>query len=94
VLGISAIQYWLSWRFKNFIAPVGIGLALLIGAIISLGINWPHVYKIPFAYPALTLRHMQENRPLLENHELNSIGYFVFFLLLGMADVKFRKEKG
>jgi hypothetical protein len=96
VLGISAIQYWLSWRFKNFIAPVGIGLALLIGAIISLGINWPHVFKIPFAYPALTLKYMSMpgDRPLLENHELNSIGYFVFFLLLGMADVKWRKEKG
>ena len=96
VLGISAIQYWLSWRFKNFIAPVGIGLALLIGAIISLGINWPHVYKIPFAHPALTLKYMSMpgDRPLLENHELNSLGYFVFFLLLGMADVKWRKEKG
>lgn len=94
ILGISAIQYWLSWRFKNFIAPVGIGLALLIGAIISLGVNWPHVYKIPFAYPALTLKFMKDNRPLLENHELNSIGCFVFFLLLGMADVKWRKEKG
>lgn len=96
VLGISAIQYWLSWRFKNFIAPVGIGLAVLIGAIISIGINWPHVYKIPFAYPALTLKYMSMpgDRPLLENHELNSIGYFVFFLLLGMADVKWRKEKG
>ncbi len=26
ILGISAIQYWLSLRFNNFVAPVGIGL--------------------------------------------------------------------
>lgn len=95
VLGISAIQYWVSLRFKNFIAPVGIGLALLVGSLIAVGFHWEHVFKIPFAHPSLTLQYiMLPNRPFLENHELNSIGYFVVFVLIGFLDMRFRKEKG
>lgn len=95
ILGISAIQYWLSFRIKNFIAPVGIGLALIITSIILSEFGWKHIYKFPFAHPFLTLRYLDEpNRPLLENHELNSIGYCVFFLVVGFLDLKFRKERG
>jgi len=95
ILGISAIQYWLSYRVKNFIVPVGIGLALLIGAVIAFNFGWEHIYKIPFAHPTLTLRSMMTpGRPLLENHELNAIGYCIFFLTLGYIDLKYRKEKG
>lgn len=95
ILGISAIQFCLSLRFKNFIAPVGVGLALLVGAIIALNYQWTHIYKLPFAHPILTLMSITKpNRPFLENHELNSIGYFFFFLAVGFFDMKFKKEKG
>lgn len=53
ILGISAIQYWLSLRFKNFIAPIGIGLALLITSIIL--IQWEHIYKFPMHFQSLHL---------------------------------------
>ena len=92
---MSAIQYALSLRFKNFLAPVGIGLALLVGALIAFGIGWKHIYKLPFAHPILTYTSMgKPNRPLLENHELNSIAYCIGFLILGFIDMKFKKEKG
>jgi hypothetical protein len=95
VLGISAIQFWLSLRFKSFIGPVGIGLVLLIGSIIATGFQWEHVYKIPYAHPILTLMSMKEKGPLvLENHELNSLGYFVVFTAIGFLDLRLRKEKG
>ncbi|MEO6070196.1 MAG: ABC transporter permease [Chitinophagaceae bacterium] len=102
LLGISAIQFWLSLRFKSFIGPVGIGLALLIGAIIATGFGWEHISKIPYAHPVMTLRSMTMERfakpgathPFLQNHEWNSIGYFIFFTLLGFLDLRFRKEKG
>lgn len=95
ILGISAIQFWLSLRFKNFIAPVGIGLALLVGSLIATGLGWEHVYKIPYAHPLITLMSMKGKGPLtLENHELNSIGYFLFFTAVGFLDLRFRKEKG
>ncbi len=95
ILGISAIQYWLSLRFKNFVAPVGIGLVLLIGGIVALNFNWAHIYKYPYAFPLISYDSMKKtNWPFLENHEWNSIGYFLIFMLLGFLDLKLRKEKG
>lgn len=60
ILAISAIQYWFSLRFKNFIAPVGIGLALVITSIIALNYHWEHIYNYPYAFPALTLESIQK----------------------------------
>jgi hypothetical protein len=95
ILGISAIQYWLSLRFKNFIAPVGIGLALLVISIIAFQVSWEHIYKIPYAHPLLTqVGFRKTGAPLIENHEWNSIIYFVAFLLIGFLDTKFKREKG
>src|SRR5687767_5691886 len=83
ILGISAIQFWLSIRFKNFIAPIGIGLALLVASIIAMNLGWEHIYKMPFAHPILSLKYMMlPNRPFLENHEWNSIGYLFAITLI------------
>jgi hypothetical protein len=93
VLGIAAIQYWLSLRFKNFIAPIGIGLALLITALIIL--NWEHIYKVPYAFPLLTFNSLhRKGFASLQNHEWNSIGYFILFTFFAFADMRFRKERG
>lgn len=95
LLGIVSIQYWLSLRFRNFIVPIGIGLALLIAGLIAL--QWEHASKIPYCFPVLTFLNISSKRPsssFLLNHELNSIGYFVFFTLLAFLDMKFRKERG
>lgn len=95
VLGISAIQYWLSLRFKNFVISTGIGLALWIGGVIAWALQWEHIYKYPYAFTILSFGATQQpGRPFLENHELNSIGYFVVFILIGFLDMKMRKEKG
>jgi lantibiotic transport system permease protein len=93
ILGISAIQYWLSLRFKNFIAPIGIGLALLIASLILS--QWEHIYKIPYAHPLLTFLSIKKHETsLLANHEWNSMGYFIAFTGLAFADMKYRKERG
>lgn len=94
ILGISAIQYWLSLRFKNFVAPTGIGLAFFIGGLVASA-QWAHIYKYPHAFAILSIQSTQmPGRPFLENHELNSFGYLVFFILLGFLDMRMRKEKG
>ncbi len=93
ILGISAVQYWISLRFKNFIAPIGIGLALLIASLILM--QWEHIYKIPYAHPLLTFLAIKKHETsLLANHEWNSIGYFIAFTALAFADMKYRKERG
>jgi hypothetical protein len=95
VLSISAIQYWLSLRFKSFVGSVGVGLALLIGALIAAGFGWEHTDKIPYAYPMLTLKSMMKTgEPLLSKHEWYALGYTAFFLVLGFLDLRFRKERG
>ena len=95
ILGITAIQYWLSLRSKNFVAPVGIGLALLIASIVASAFKWEHIFKIPFAHPGLTLKYMPiPNRPFFENHEINSIICFIVFLMIGFIDMNYKKEKG
>ena len=93
ILGISAIQYWISLKFKNFITPIGIGLGFLITSLIIT--QWEHIYKVPYAYPILTLNSLVlKPDKLIENHELNSIGYFIVFTLVAFVDLKYRMEKG
>ena len=95
VLGIIALQYCLSLRFKNFVAPIGVGLALVIGGVILFNLHWSHVNKFPYTYSMITSGLVkQAGRPILETHEWYSLGYLAFFMLLGFWDMKMRKEKG
>lgn len=97
LLGIISIQYWMGLRFKNFIVPIGIGLGLLVTAMILS--PWEHIDKFPFAFPYLTFSGVIENKtklvgPLFKNHELNSIGYFALFTFIAFLDLRYRKERG
>jgi len=98
LLGIISIQYWIGLRFRNFIVPIGIGLGLLVCSMILL--QWAHVDKVPYAFPLRTfMTSVSKDKselagPLLQNHELNSIGYFIFFSVLAFLDMRFRKERG
>lgn len=95
VLGISALQFWVSMRFKSFIAPVGIGLALLIGGQIATALHWAHADWVPYAHPLLTLQSVAQNKQLwIVRHEWISLGYAALFLTLGYLDLKYRKERG
>ena len=95
VLGIASLQYWLSLRFKNFVAPVGIGLALLIASLIAFGFKWKYIDALPYAHPMLTLESIMKRQTFtLATHEWWAIGFFVLFTLAGFFDLLWRKEKG
>lgn len=91
-LGITSIQYWLGLRLKNYIAPVGIGLALLITGIIIL--NWEKIYYYPYAYTALSF--FRGANPgasaALNKNEWYSLIWCLFTLVLGFIDLTGRKE--
>lgn len=93
-LAITSIQYWLSLRFKNYIAPLGIGLALLITGLIIL--QWEKIAYYPYAYTALSF--FRGANPgasaTLGKNEWYSLVWFVIILLLGFADTVKRKEHG
>jgi lantibiotic transport system permease protein len=91
VLGMTAIQYWLSLRLRNYIAPLGIGLALVIIGIIILA--WDKVIYYPYAYSAVTFFKTKQSNGLA-NHEVYSILWFVGVLGLAFWDTKNRKERG
>ncbi len=94
IMGMSAAQYWLSLRFKNFIAAIGIGLALLITSLIAVPF-WNHVDTLPYAYPILTVQNFGSKAPRsMPNHELYSVLYFIGFTLIAFFDMKYRKERG
>jgi UDP-N-acetylmuramyl pentapeptide phosphotransferase/UDP-N-acetylglucosamine-1-phosphate transferase len=77
------------------VVPVGIGLALLITAIVGTNLGWEHIFKVPFAHPGLTLNWFEKPAKYwLHAHEWNALGIFVVFTLIGFLDMKYRKEKG
>lgn len=89
ILGITAIQYWLSLRFKNYIVPLGIGMALLITGLIIMG--WDKVIYYPYSYAALT--YFKSN-VVGSKHEYYSLIWFAVVTMLGFIDTINRKERG
>jgi hypothetical protein len=92
-LAISAIQFWISLRFKNYILPLGIGMALLITGLVVM--RWEYIYLYPYAYPLLTfMTSIKLNQNWLVRHEYISMCYALIILLLTILDVNKFKEKG
>jgi hypothetical protein len=93
VLAMTAIQYWLSLRFRNFILPMGIGLGLLItGFIIH---SWEQLYYYPYMYPTISfIRNFEKKPGFIFKAQLFNVIWFVLVLLIGFFDLVQRKEKG
>lgn len=93
LLAVVSIQYWLSLRFRNFIVPIAIGLAMLVVSMTLM--SWEHIDKVPYAFPFLSYAKTSTvSGRFLEKHEIYSILYFVVFTVLGFLDLRFRKERG
>jgi hypothetical protein len=71
--------------------PIGIGLALLVTALILM--PWEHIDKVPYAFSLLSFSGTNKTG-FLAKHEVYSILYFLVFSLLAFADMRFRKERG
>lgn len=91
-LPLLTLQYLLSLQFKNFLIPVGTGLALVIGGLIV--ISWKYIYLFPTSYNALYYLKVTSNRFPDHNLLLWSASYFTIFTVLGYILYLFKKEKG
>jgi lantibiotic transport system permease protein len=92
-LAISAIQYWLSLRFRNFIIPMGIGLGLLISGIIVH--QWDRLYFHPYMYPIISFMRDFERKPdFVFKAQMLDVCWFVVVLLTAFLDMVRRREKG
>jgi lantibiotic transport system permease protein len=91
-LPIIALQYLISLQFKNFIAPIGIGIALWILSIAVL--QWEYGYIIPYTYPSYHyLTSSGRMNPGFNYHAL-ALGYFVVFTVASYILYVNKKEKG
>lgn len=92
MLGVIAIQYWLSRRFHNFIIPLGVGFGLWIFGIALL--DWEKIIYHPYMYSTLMFFTDESQEPdriglLLQN----AIVCFVVVFGLSFWNIYSLKER-
>ncbi|NML22767.1 ABC transporter permease subunit [Pseudoflavitalea sp. G-6-1-2] len=95
-LGLAALQYWLSLRFKNYITSMGIGIGMTI--VVFMIFQWNKSIYFPYAHPLLTY-FLDSKKELVyyagvAKHEWYSIIYAAVLLPLGFWNMVTRKERG
>ena len=87
-LGIVGVQFWLSFRMKNFIVPLAIGFTFfVIGLIASQA---PEAIYFPYSYNILSIS-LGDKMPLtlgLSTVTVYSISCFLITAILGYLDVR------
>lgn len=92
LLAVSAIQFWVGLRFKNFILPIGIGFALwFIGTLMALELHWSMAEYFPYSFHLYSI--FENRKPQLNKIEWTSAGLTAFFLAAGYMDFKTKKVK-
>ena len=90
--GLCAIQFWLGLRFKNFIIPIGIGIACYFaGTLLVMELKDSVIIYSPYT--------MLFYSGLPEYNYVNmvnwySLGYTIVFLGIGFLDFKRKRMPG
>lgn len=92
ILGLLALQFWVSMRFRHFIIPLTIGILGFVTVSI-LSPQWTHIYWIPYAHPIIYMPEYLGDVAYphwgwLSVGELLSVLYFVVFTVIGYWDVR------
>ncbi len=93
-LPIVAVQYLISLHFKNFMVPIGAGLAMVIASMFA--VQWEYGYTVPYTYTSFYYLSLLGNGKLaidLSVHYLSLI-YFVGITALGFVLYRTKKEIG
>jgi hypothetical protein len=90
ILAVSAIQFWIGLRFKNFLVPIAIGLVLWITGM-SMVFEYHSDFTVYFPYSFHAFTFYPGNKSQLSQVEWTSFGYAVFFLLMGFLDFRRRR---
>ena len=91
-LPIIALQYLISLQFKNFIIPIGVGVALWVLSIAVL--RWKYGYTVPYTYCGYHFLHSVGKLNTGINYQALSIGYFVLFTVVSYILFVRKKERG
>lgn len=94
VLPIVALQYLLALRFRTFLTPLGVGLALWI---VSIGtMSWSYRYLVPYSYAGIDYLAVEYRRQMAMPARPSAIasGCFVVFTVISYALYVSRRDKG
>lgn len=91
-LPIVAFQYLIGLRYRNFMAPLGVGLGLYIVSFIAF--KWEYAYFIPYIYSILTFIDGMHHTVRPVNIYLLSTSYFVGFTVLAYTLYINKRERG
>jgi hypothetical protein len=80
-LGITAIQFYVSFRFRNFIWPAGFGLLMTITAVAL--VRWEHIRKFPYAWPMVGWFKGRTEPPSFPAEVYLSLAVFALAALIG-----------
>lgn len=87
LLPMSVLQFWLGLRFKNFITPIGIGIALWItGSILVLEVKADFAEYFPYSYHAMT--NFSNAKSEISSYFWFALGYAILFLMLSFLDFR------
>ena len=90
ILAISAIQFWLGIRFRNFIIPIAIGIGCwFIGSMLVLQSTTELAGYFPYSFHVYG-KHPQY-KPETNVVGLTSVIYTIVFLVIGFLDFRRRR---
>ena len=89
VLAIIAIHFWTSFRIKNLIANLGIGLTGIAFAILLNGKGGLTIF-LPYSFPIKMLNYIPSPNYFLEDYHFVSLFYFVLLFCLSYWDFTYR----
>lgn len=94
ILAVTAIQYWSSVRFRNFIVPLGIGIGLWIVGLTLM--DWEGIVYYPYIYSTFIF-FSDSPHPSPASLSLlltNSTISFILAIALGFWNIYNLKERG
>ncbi len=90
MLAVCALQFWIGLRSRNFIVPIGIGLALwLIGTIMAVQYKSSLVNYFPYSFQGFLVS--LKMKPHINQIVWTSLGYAILFLIAGFLDFRRRE---
>jgi len=90
IFAICAIQFWFGLRFRNFIVPIALGLALWITGTLMV-FEYHSVYAKYFPYSFHIFANATQVKSQLNQVEWTSLAYSILFLALGFIDFSRRR---
>jgi lantibiotic transport system permease protein len=91
-LPIIALQFLVSLQFKNFLVPIGTGLAFYVASMLAL--SWKYCHIVPYTYCALNFKDNRGNLDPSVNTHAWALGYFVVLTISAYILYLTKKEKG